>query len=480
MDSLELKSLIQNLIKNSRETEWLEFKHNFHSFEEIGENISALANGACLLKEPYGYLIFGVQDLSLKVIGTTFQPSQKKKGGEDFEHWLINRLSPRIDFRFKSIEYEPGMNVVVFIIPAAKDTPISFLHKSYVKVGSYTKQLQEYPEKQRKIWANSPVSYEEKIAIDGLSDSDIVDLLETHSYFKLMNIPYPSNRSLVLQKLEKEKLIQKDHGYSITTLGALLFANKLEAFEKLNRKAVRVIIYNGNSRIKTEREQIGVRGYAVGFNGLVNWLNGQLPANEEVVNALRIDTKMYPEIAVRELVANALIHQDLTVRGFPMVEVFSDRMEISNPGEPLLNPDRFIDGFLSRNEGVADIMRRLGFCEERGSGLDKVIASNELYQLPPLRFEVNQGRTKVSLFSYRKLGKLSKEERIRACYQHACLKYVSNEKTTNTSLRERFKIENHNYAKVSRIIREALDAEVIKESDPNQSRKYASYVPFWA
>lgn len=85
------------------------------------------------------------------------------------------------------------------------------------------------------------------------------------------------------------------------------------------------------------------------------------------------------------------------------------------------------------------------------------------------------------MYSYRTLNDLDKKEKIRACYQHACLKYVSNEKMTNQSLRERFKIDAKNYSIASRIIRDALEENVIKEVDPsNKSRKYASYVPFWA
>jgi predicted HTH transcriptional regulator len=190
---------------------------------------------------------------------------------------------------------------------------------------------------------------------------------------------------------------------------------------------------------------------------------------------------MYPEIAIRELVANALIHQDLSEKGFPMIEIFEDRIELSNPGTPLVTPERFIDAYLSRNEKLADLMRRLGFCEEKGSGLDKVIFYNELYQLPPIQVSVVEKRTKVAIFSYKALNDLDKKEKVRACYQHASLKYVSNEKMTNQSLRERFKIEDQNYAIASRIIRDTLEEGLIKEEDPDsKSRKFASYLPFWA
>ena len=65
--------------------------------------------------------------------------------------------------------------------------------------------------------------------------------------------------------------------------------------------------------------------------------------------------------------------------------------------------------------------------------------------------------------------------------RNCCLKYVSNDKMTNQSLRERFKIESKNAAIASRIIKEALKGNVIKEDDPeSNSRKYKKYIPFWA
>ena len=164
-----------------------------------------------------------------------------------------------------------------------------------------------------------------------------------------------------------------------------------------------------------------------------------------------------------------------------MVEIFKDRIEISNPGTPLVTPERFIDAYLSRNEKLADLMRRMGFCEEKGSGLDKVIFYNELYQLPPINVTIVENRTKVVMYSYKTLNDLDKKEKIQACYQHACLKYVSNEKMSNQSLRERFEIDDKNAATASRIIRDALDEKAIKEDDPeNKSRKFKYYLPFWA
>lgn len=481
MTEQQLKELVNELVKQPNESEWVEFKLNFHSAEEIGERISALSNGACIHNQPFGYLVFGIEDKTHAVKGTTFKAKSYLKGNEDLEHWLATRLNPRIDFTVHEFDYNTDRHISIYVIPAAKAQPVEFLHHAYIRVGSITRKLNEFPQKQAKIWKKETIAFEKEIAKDNLQASDITKYLSTETYFDLMKLPYPSTQQGVIEKFVEEGLVVKNSSYAITKLGALLFSKQLKDFESVERKSIRVIVYRGKNKVETEREQIGGKGYALGFEGLVDWINSQLPANEEIGKALRKETRMYPEIAIRELVANALIHQDLTERGFPMVEIFSDRIEISNPGTPLVTPERFIDAYLSRNEKLADLMRRMGFCEEKGSGLDKVIFYNELYQLPPVNVIVSENRTRVTMFSYKTLNDLDKKEKVRACYQHACLKYVSNEKMTNQSLRERFKIEDRNYSIASRIIRDAIEEDVIKEDDPeSKSRKYASYIPIWA
>lgn len=192
-------------------------------------------------------------------------------------------------------------------------------------------------------------------------------------------------------------MIQRsDTAFDITNLGALLFARDLSTFDSnLSRKAIRVIIYKGNNRIQAIKESVGQKGYAAGFEGLIKYINGLLPTNEVIGQALRVKQLMYPELAIRELVANSIIHQDLTERGTsPTVEIFENRVEISNPGVPLIDTLRFIDEPpQSRNETMAALMRRLNICEERGSGIDKVIFQVEMFQLPAPEFRVTDNHT---------------------------------------------------------------------------------------
>ena len=121
MNTQDLISLVNDLVKKPAEIEWLEFKHNFHSPEEIGECISALSNGACLQNERFGYLVFGVQDKTHKILGTTFKAKSYKKGNEDLEHWLATRLNPRIDFTVFEFDYDTSKHISLYIIPVAKN-----------------------------------------------------------------------------------------------------------------------------------------------------------------------------------------------------------------------------------------------------------------------------------------------------------------------------------------------------------------------
>lgn len=175
---------------------------------------------------------------------------------------------------------------------------------------------------------------------------------------------------------------------------------------------------------------------------------------------------MFPRQAIRELVANALVHQDFEATGQSiMVEMYTDRLEVSNPGLPPIKVERFIDEFRSRNERLAELMRRMRVCEEKGSGIDKVIHLAEVFQLPAPDFRISETRTTAVLFSHQNFADMSKPDRIRACYQHCCLKYVSNERMSNQSLRERFRLPESKAATASQVIGATKEAGLIKSDE---------------
>ena len=475
--------IVQELRKLSSETEWAEFKENLADPEQIGEYISALSNSAALNGKRKGYLVWGIEDGTHEVVGTSFAPSTATKGDEQLENWLLRLLEPKINFQFTEVSVE-GRPVVLLEIERAFRHPVKFKGQEFIRVNSYKQKLKRHPQKERALWrVFDETPFEARIAVERVDGSDVLQLLDYPSYFDLLELPLPEGRDGILEALKDDELIQRNDGgsWDITNLGAILFAKNLSLFRGLRRKALRVIEYDGDTRIQTIREYQSDTGYANGFETVIQYINGRLPSNEMIGEALRKDVPVYPELAIRELVANALIHQDFFVTGAgPTVEIFDNRVEITNPGEPLIDTARFLDTPpKSRNETLASLMRRMGICEERGSGIDKVVYEIELYQLPAPIFEASGDNTRAILLAPRSLSDMDKEDRIRACYLHACLKYVQRDYLTNSSLRARFGIKKRNSAKASRLIREAIDAGAIRPHDPNAAPKLMKYVPFW-
>ncbi|WP_197019134.1 ATP-binding protein [Thioalkalivibrio sp. HK1] len=191
-----------------------------------------------------------------------------------------------------------------------------------------------------------------------LSAQDVVRLLDTQTFFELLGMPYPPDREGVIERLERESLIDRaKDGYSIRRIGALLLAKRFEDFPfEIGAKAPRVVVYSGNSEITAKLDRIQSEGYAVGFERLMHLVMHQIPQREVIENALRRKIELVPDIPVREMVANALIHQDFTLTGMRVtIEIYADRIEISSPGEPLVPLDRSIDRHRSRNQRLVSI-----------------------------------------------------------------------------------------------------------------------------
>ena len=479
-----LLGLVEELRKLPDETEWVEFKVNNANPQEIGEYLSALANSATVHGKAAAYLVWGIGDKGHDLVGTSFQPEASRVGNELLNNWLLRLLEPKVSFRFNVVEVA-GKSVVVLETRPAFRHPVRFKGEGYIRVGSLKKKLKDVPELERDLWrALDRAAFETQITLEHAAADDVLRLLDYPTYFDLLEQPLPANRDSILATLREDDLIRpcEAGGWNITNLGAVLVAKRLDDFPELRRKAVRVIQYRGHSRTETVKEQVGTKGYASGFAGLLGYVNGLLPSNEVMGQALRKTVPMFPEVAVRELVANALIHQDFLVSGAgPMVEIFDDRLEITNPGEPLVDTQRFLDTPpKSRNEALASLMRRSRICEERGSGIDKVVFHVELYQLPAPLFEVPNGFTRAVLFAHRPLSAMNKADRVRACYLHACLRFVTRKPMTNSSLRDRFGIAERNASTASRLLNEALEAGFIVVEDPAAGTRIRSYLPFWA
>lgn len=453
------------------ETQNLEFKEAKTQFgnEKLYKYCVALAN------EGGGHIVLGVAD----------KPPRQVVGSQAFNDpvAMVAKLFKAVGFRVEIEEIQhPDGRVVVFQIPS-RPRGTAYHYKGAYLMRSGEELVPMSEDQLRKIFAEGQPEWLEEVAQRNLTGQDVIQLLDTQSFFDLLELTYPTDQLGVLQRLESERLIQAEtSGYAISNMAALLLAKNLKDFEGVKRKAARVVVYVGESKLETESDLTGGKGYGVGFQGLVQYVMGKLPQNEVIEDAIRKAVKLVPEVVIRELLANALIHQDFTLTGTgPIIEIYTDRVEISNPGEPIVPVERFIDGYQSRNERLADLMRRFGICEEKSSGIDRVIEAAELLQLPAPDFLVEYQRTVVVIYGPRTFKAMDRSDRVRACHQHCVLQWVLRKKMTNQSLRERFGLSDRSGNTVSTIISAAAEQGLVK-LDPSapDSRKYARYIPSWA
>lgn len=443
--------------------------------EQLGACICGLANLALYKKIPYAYALWGVNPTDRKITGTPFVPPEQSK--------LAAELSIKAVYSILGIEID-GKSVVVLEVQAAVNTTMQYKGTEYIFDNNKLAHLCNFPEIEKQLWRNldDQDSFEVRPAKSNVSAEDIIKLLDCQKLFEMLSIRYPNNPSEIIAKLIELRFVtEKNTGkYTITNLGALLLARRLKCFETVEYKAVRVLQYDGSDITQPAKEQIGGKGYIVGFEGLIDYVMGKLPTYESIEGAIRKNICIYPMLSIRELVANALIHQDLNEKGSPIISIFPDHIEITNPGKPLISFDRFIDHPpCSRNEALAAAMRKVGICEERGSGYDKVISYVEEYNLPAPVITIYERSTRVCLFAKKDFDSLTKKEKIAACYAHVSLNYVQNEPSNNSTLRERFKLDESERYKVSRVFSYACDENLIKVRG-GTGMKNREYIPYWA
>lgn len=445
--------------------------------DRLAQHLCAFSN-----LEGGGFLVFGVNDDASLFSVTKEQADEIIR---KFGNIARNNLIPPIPLEHATLDFN-GNSLLFIHIPENTEKPVHLrdgtIYDSYRRSAGQTVKMSRQEVKQL-IAESQGLLFHEQTALAGATADEVLNLLDYSSYFRLSGRTLPESKTAILEALSDEKFVARQGEYwNITNLGALLFAYDLTKFKDLEFKTLRIISYKGKNRLEAHRELDFKEGYACGFEHFIQFIMERTSV-EVIEKALRETKEEYPERAVREILANSLIHQNLWQSGmYVMVEIFSDRIEMTNPGTPLVDVNRFIDAPpTSRNEKIALLMRRFEICEQRGSGIDRAIKAIEDAYLPAPEFIKGDNYTKVFIYPKKTFSQMSKEDRIRACYQHCCLKYTEKEQMTNQSFRERMRIEDENAAMVSRIIKDTVNNGFIKGFNPESaSKKHAKYIPFWA
>lgn len=471
-----IKALQDSLYPVPTELNELDWKSGLScKTERLAQHISAFANN-----KGGGVLVYGVND-----DGSCFDVTQEdvKETVQTLGNIAKNNLVYSIPIDHSVMDFN-GHSLLFIYIPEQADKPVFLrghdVFDSYLRSAGQTVKMSRNQVKEM-IATSNGFTFEEHTALSDLTREQVLQFLNYKSFFELMEKDVPSTTDSIVNRLSEYNFCHENHGiWSITNLGALLFARDFKDFPKLRGKEVIVRKYNGTNNRSQEFEQHGTYGYAVGFEGLIDFIMQN--TSRENIDVKREMIPTYPRIAIREFVANALVHQDFGIKGMPVtIEIFSNRLTITNAGAPLNDINRLIDlPPQSRNEELAQTMFLLGICEKRGSGIDRAIAAVEQMYLPAPKFTKSEQHTRVFLYPQKKFKDMTKDEKVSACYQHACLKYEDGEAINNQSVRERFELTKNDSSIASRIIADTVEAGLIKPVDAEtKAKKFMTYLPYY-
>jgi len=406
----------------------------------------------------------------------------EKVGSETLILWSNKYINPHINISVETTEID-GKRVEILCIDPGYRQPVKFKKTAYIRIGSAQQPLSNYPERERTLWQiTSKYSFETSLLSEHFTFTEIEEKFSIDIFLAKIGKKKPTRREKA-EFLTASGLIRGDMQgkYEVSALLAIAAGRDLTSFSALENKGSRVVHYKGTNKLQALDDKDSHKGHLVTFVGFLQYVMDRIPSREELRHGIRTKVFAIPELAIREFLANSLVHQDFTDNtSKPVVEIFKDRVRISNPGTPLVDVDRFIDTpSKSRNPKFAKLMRDAGFCEERGSGVDRAITEIEKASLPPPLIEEIEGSTVVTVFMPRSFANMTPEERIRACFQHACLRHEQGDPMSNASLRARFGLPPKQYPQVSIVIRDALEAGRIKPMSEEQGNRNARYLPFY-
>ncbi len=448
----------------------LEYKRAEHSF---GTD-KAVSYCAGISNSGGGLLLFGVAD-DRTVHGTAAFPDPRV-----LELRAHQKLS--ISIAVKELTYE-GKRVLVVQIPRRRrGTPVACDGRYYLRVGESLVDMT--PHQLGEIFDELRDRPGTAVVRAGLTGAEVEELLNIDQYFTLLQAVRPSVLAEALSILESNGLVRGEAGsgkYEVTVTGALFLARDLSTFN-LEWRRIRLIRYAGTDRVNAVFEHLESRGYGVCFEEILELVKAHVPVVEVISDGLRTVKPIYPGTAIREFLANALVHQDLDERGVQItVEIFEDRIEIRNPGTPLIDVKRFVDDTRARNPELAEIMRLARICEIRGSGVDRALLAIEDLIRPAPDFKARENSTSIVLHKERRFDEMNLDERMWAAFLHASVRYAAGDSLTNSSLRARFGLPDGKAAVVSQAIAAAVEINLLK-LDPRAgaSRRHARYLPFFA
>ena len=354
---------LKELISLDYENEFVEFKHNWLNADELGEYISSISNAAALHGEDYGYFIWGIDDKTHRILGTSFNPDMDLNN-EPLKHYLARNLYPSISFKFQTFEID-NKKIIVLIIPAAQKVITEFKQERFIRIGSSKEKLRKYPNAEVDLWMILKNGFPS--IINTPSQNQKLTFLSLQNYFQskgtsLNNKTYKDNLNLYVPNTKQYNLM------------ALLLSDN-------NNITCRISVFNGKSKADKQYalEDFGNRNILVTIDQILSYLEAYNINMLNETNRLveRKDIQLFSMDCLREVVLNAFIHNDWTERNAPMITVYSNRIEVMSYGS--LPSRQTKSGFYTgksrpRCQELAELFLKLRISEKSGRGVTKVIA----------------------------------------------------------------------------------------------------------
>lgn len=472
MADQDVAAMVAPLLALPRETRSLEFKaaREQYSYDRLLEYCAALAN------ERGGRIILGVTDQPPRTVcGTRAFPHP-----QDLERKLHEKLALRITVEECWLE---GKRIVVVTVGSRPVGQAVHVDGRYL-MRQGESLVPMTPDHLRAILSETTEPFLSRPVCNPLPATRVHEIIDTAAYFRLADIATPENPEDQCRRLATRRfLIRHDDGsYAPTGLGSALFAHRLDDIPELRHRRLRFVEYRGKDRTDARRDLITSGGYAIEFERFLELVNSAVPVDERIHAAHRQTVPMYASVALRELVANAIVHQDFeSTPSLVVVELYEDRLEVTNPGLPLMDTRRFVEDTRPRNPDFAMVMREMGMCEARGSGIQRALVANEETGAADPSFHEGDGLTKATLIGKHDFTTMSTHERTWAVFMHACRLYAARSAMTNSTFRKRYALPPGRSSLVSLAIQQTVDEGLIRPQDAEStSKRYARYLPFYA
>ena len=401
MNAHDLIALVDRLRALPTETEWLEFKRNNADPQEVGEYLSALANGASLGNQPRGYLVFGIDDTTHAVVGTRFDPyAAKAKGNQDLLPWLGALLQPNPGVEVHGVDHPAG-RIVVLAVGPARDRPVAFSGRAYCRAGTSKTELSKHPEKERTLWTRGSDWSAEVCVGASVADLDPEAITKAREQFL---VKHPSQVADVngwddQTFLNKARVLKQ----GAVTNTAVLLLGRLESATLLAPAVAKLswILKDAANR-ELDYEHIGPPFLLAGNRVLRRVRN-------LIVRALPSGTLFPQEITqydpwvLREALHNAVAHQDYRRHGRISVVEFPDRVLLTNVGdflpgdvETVIRQDA--PQAIYRNPFLSDAMVELNLIDTQGGGIKRMFEAQRRRSFPLPDYDLSDpGQVSVSV-----------------------------------------------------------------------------------